>query len=113
MVRNKKAPQKQDKASNNIRANEFIPVFPKRKPKFRGLPERMKGYKLLPYQDHQNDYYLGDLRLGTTNNVVSEKIFTWKVCFKSHNTENTTIILNSNDECVVIETQEDVSLFKG
>lgn len=112
MVRSKKAPQKHDEASGNPRANEFIPVFPKRKPR-RRLTEKMKSYKLLPYEDHQNNYYLGDLRLGITNNVVPEKVFTWKVSFKSDNTENTKIILNSNDEWVVIETHDDGSLFNG
>lgn len=108
MVRNKNAPHKCDEA------NEYLLVFKsKRKPRVRRLPERMKAYKLLPYEDHQNDYYLGDLRLGTTNNVVPEKVFTWKVSFKSYNKEYTIIIFNSNDEYVSIKAHDDVSLFNG
>lgn len=114
MVRNKHGPQKRDETSGNLRANEYLLVFKrKRKPRVRRVPEKMKACTLLPYEDHQNEYYLGDLRLGITNNVVPEKVFTWKVSFKSCNTEHPVITLNSNDKYVFIKAHDDVSFFNG
>lgn len=114
MGRQKSVPTKKTKDAEfwNMHSNSFIPVIKKRKiqRKFNS-----KNINILLPKESNKKFYLGNILIGTTNNVFPDEYIKCKIIFNSvDEDEKDTIVVECDGSLIVlVKLNLDVDILKG
>lgn len=118
MGRTKNTPKKKDDLSlgncSLSTVGEFIPLFRRKRSKKQSTKDRNRipSHPVIYLQEQHTQYHLGDLRIGSTSNIIPENIQSCRISFKCDEHENA-IILNCDNEYIVVRVFDDVNFLKG
>lgn len=116
MGRTKKTPNKRENLGlgncSLSTIGEFIPLFRKKRSKKASLSEKaLRSYSLILAQPEHEDYLMGELRIGSTSNILPKKINVCKISFKATE-DHSAVILTFSRSSVIIKALDDISFLK-
>lgn len=115
MGRQKSVPTKKTKDAEfwNLHSNSFIPVIKKRKTQRK---PKSKSVNILLPKESNKKFHLGNILIGTTNNVFPEEYKKCRISFSTEeecDEEDTIIIECDVSFIVVVRVSLDIDFFKG
>lgn len=113
MGRNKQSPKKKQ-SSQNWNFYEYTPVCKRRKVKSNN--SLAQKFFVITHSDERNkQYYLGTIKVGTTDNTFPEQYDLCKICFNICEDEagSQSLILNCDNSYVIVHSVVDIYFLKG
>ncbi|CAH1134952.1 unnamed protein product [Ceutorhynchus assimilis] len=91
---------------------EFVPLHRPKKYIKKKSRTTVPSYKVILVQEQHEQYYLGDVRVGSTSNVFPENVNSCTTSFTS-NEDRDAILLNLNGDCdLVVQALENIDFLK-
>lgn len=115
MGRQKSVPTKKTKDAEiwNLHGNDFIPVIKRRRTQRKPIS---KSINILLPKENNKKFHLGNILIGTTNNVFPEEYKKCKINFNSpvnDNEEEYTVVIECDESLIVVRVTVDIDFLKG